>query len=548
MNKIPKILKDIAKADKELYSKICIVRKVVDYAMIIDVEPIDSLNYKKETPNPNNYIKNVRLTPMIAVIGKAGSYKRPALNTYVIVTFISREIAYVSMLGETDYFTLAAKDVKMTLNESNFFVENPDIFNVIDILNITDTTTDYSEINIAKIDKLRLETKSGDNYLYITPDNISFKTKDDKISIFQPNLLDIVEVRDQINIKTKQFVDISTWGMYYFYYYWNEYPIGISIKEIFELSTNQEFFGYSDLKNSIYNNILLDFIVEAFTFFTLFNVTAELKNFMVTDLLSDRYATTDIFITYQVFRKDAFDKGYNVSKYPENIKYKLDELVYANGLEYIYNLMVIKPAIIPVANNGELVGDSLTFVKTQFDKYDLTFYNDFMNSMGFIGLFLVDGLEMKLSTELLESLDIQFKTYFEDIYNDIETNYGVDKSRIDILDTKIANQISTTFLPSVILGSKSSILQTIKYLSDVSNIAFSVYKYAMTLIYNPEEEISSKNESLFDILTDLNNAIKSLNGPVSIPAIPYTGTFSINPLMQSKLDLNYTNNINVILK
>jgi len=176
-------LNNSVKQFTENYSKLCIVRSISEYQLTIDVEPLDSNGYNFYTPNKNNYILNVRLGPRIEVFGKSGTYKIPSLNSLVIVSFLDKENAFVSLYSTLSNVNMKAQNINFNLTDG-VFIDNCDSFKIqtiTDIVTLKDTTETNTEFVVENISNILISTPIDD--LKIIPEGIEFNSHTQKIYI-----------------------------------------------------------------------------------------------------------------------------------------------------------------------------------------------------------------------------------------------------------------------------------------------------------------------------------------------------------------------------
>jgi len=224
-------LKKLSATQEEVYSKVCVVRSTSKYFLLIDVEPIDSLLFNLAVPNKDNYIRNVKLSPITSALNKSQSYKIPKVGSYVIVTFLSKELGFVALFSKLTTVVIAANDIKIQLTDAVKF-DNIDAFNINNsennILNIEDFD-DITNITISNINSILLD--SNNNTILLDKDNISIKVKEDsRIAIHKfkvetiENTFDVITetiVSKKLNetLKTtfynkiKKIREASEWGL-----------------------------------------------------------------------------------------------------------------------------------------------------------------------------------------------------------------------------------------------------------------------------------------------------------------------------------------------
>jgi hypothetical protein len=538
MSKISNTLKDI-KDKEEPCSKICYVRRVSTYSLTIDVEPIDSYNFNKDIPNSNNYIMNVQLTPRLTILGKEGQFRLPKKDSYVIVSFLNKNQAFVSCASAIENVTIEAKDVKVSLNGGDILFENFDKFriNTVDntILNLQDQE-EIAILNIVNFDRIKL--LSNDNYVQMTIDDISIKTINDKIGIYKSDKVDIVQLKKdyKVNVVDKRYLDI-TWGlMYYFAYYYSNKDIGISITNIESLASVVVKY---EVLSKHYNDILMRYTLEAICYFSGLEITDENISLILTkpekfvDLHSVSYAKG-----YENLRNTAIANGIDVSMYDESL-YKIQEKLenYTIDLEYYFDKLKSGYTKV-IIEKSEYSYNNRKYLKYNMNKYNLDFYIDFFASVTDTKRYEPMELSKEGATYTLnyEELDALYNDYILSIKSEMAT-YGIP------ITSEMQKWISI-YLPSTILKEKETkITDIFTYFYDLAK------KIIISIIKKGEEWLNLNagtgllSDGLKDIITTLNNSMKNMM--ISDTAIPSSGTVSIERIIA--LTLNETN-INSILK
>jgi len=212
MNNTKQSIQLLSDKQQEIYSKICIVRKTVQYVLTIDVEPIDSYNYNKDVQNYDNTIYNVQLAPRITVFGSAGTYKRPKVDSLVIVSFLDRENAFAHLFSELEQFTLKQSDITWNFGRNGKSkIINPNIFKVNETIIIEDRILKQSIINCSHIHIENL-TNSYIDLNSPSPTNDLIIPCNDNERIFIGRQLNTI----QTNLYTEKLSYFrKKWGLYY---------------------------------------------------------------------------------------------------------------------------------------------------------------------------------------------------------------------------------------------------------------------------------------------------------------------------------------------
>jgi len=214
MENLKSILQSLTKTQDEIYAKIGIFTKVTENTTdgkpyLCDVTLLDGSELHK-----------VRLS----VNPTAGVISVPELNSYVIVSFLNREEAFIAMIANVDYTVIETKNSAGEVSQVVIKNEGDKIaFEIIGVDNFNVTTKNGSSINIIKesgndtfvisnTDKIRLGVKNGSE-ITIKEDGIDIATSN-KVRIGNDTITLKTILDEMINTILDPTFLISDTGLY----------------------------------------------------------------------------------------------------------------------------------------------------------------------------------------------------------------------------------------------------------------------------------------------------------------------------------------------
>jgi hypothetical protein len=129
MAEIADILKQLGKNNEEIYSVVCTVTEIDEQKRVISVKP----------NNNSAEVFDVRLQTVVS--GALGLVYFPKMSSEVIITFLSKELAYVALYSEIEKVQLNIGDFSLFFDATNANLSSENI-------DVTATNTEISSDNV----------------------------------------------------------------------------------------------------------------------------------------------------------------------------------------------------------------------------------------------------------------------------------------------------------------------------------------------------------------------------------------------------------------
>jgi len=291
---------------------LAIVRQTATQAQTIDVEIVKN-DFSIRKINLDNFVRNVRIAPLVAIYGSAVNIQRPKINTFVIITQIDTNNWYVIITGESERYTLGSDDTKLKMNGTVYSV-NSDIIRLNKIVELGGEI-DNTEIkfNVSNIDMF-IENEMKDKLIRIYMSNIisiNAKTKTVDIGFKELNVVDEKDTLLQMinnNINT---------------------VAQLSIFDIMQIGFNA---------SRSYNALIFDYIYW-------YGVNKDKSNVKITTTLLDEY-TKQFSLPESILN---YQNWYGTKNYKVFIKNYVGSTRYSNA---VYNKLISKTLNMNIFSNN----------------------------------------------------------------------------------------------------------------------------------------------------------------------------------------------------